>query len=136
MAAGSLEAQEARNAAFVRAVFEQGWNRQEFGFLDGRIAPRVAMSYNGRTMSTSASDLPGLVAEWRRAFPDLAFEVHEVIADGPRVAVRLTLRGSHSGGSWWGVPPSGRPIEVAELLVEMWELFDEATLRAQIGAPD
>lgn len=130
------------HAALVRAVFERGWNRQDFAFLEERTAPSVTMHYNGRSHTTTAAELPGLVAFWRAAFPDLRFTIRHLIAEGDLVAVSLILRGTHRG-VWWGVPPSGAEIEVEEtmffrfeggLLVEMWELFDERTLRAQIGA--
>ena len=135
---------EADNLAFVRAVFEEGWNRGSFGFLEGRTAPLVSFHYNGQTSATTADSLPGLVQAWRNAFPDLRFEIRHLLADGDLVAVSLVFRGTHRG-SWWGAAPSGTAVEAEETmffrfekgaLVEMWELFDERGLRRQIGASD
>lgn len=134
---------EQSNLEFVRALFEQGWNRGSFDFMAGRTAAVVPFHYNGQALGTDSGALPSLVAEWRRAFPDMHFEIEQLIADGDRVAVWLVLRGTHQD-HWWGAPPSGASVEVQEVmffrfeggtLVEMWELFDEQSLRRQIGAP-
>lgn len=130
-----------QNAEFVRRLFEEGWNQGRFGFLENRTASVVPMHYNGETMHVTPESLPGLVEVWRAAFPDLAFEVRHVVATGDIAAVSLVFRGTHRG-EWWDMPPNGRPVEVEEMmffrfdegiLVEMWELFDEQTLKEQIA---
>lgn len=129
------------NAEFVRAAFEQGWNAGDFTFLDSRMAGEVAMHYNGTTMSTSAEDLPPLVDSWRSSFPDLVMDIRHLVADGDLVAVSLVFRGTHLG-EWREFPATGNAVSVEEtmffrfsngLLVEMWELFDEQSLRTQLA---
>lgn len=131
-----------QNLEFVRDVFESGWNREDFGFLEGRTAPVIPMHYNGTTTEAAADSLPGLVQFWRSAFPDLEFEIRHLIGEDDLVAVSLIMRGTHRG-EWWGIAPSGAAVEVEEMmffrfdggtLVEMWEVFDEATLRRQLTA--
>jgi steroid delta-isomerase-like uncharacterized protein len=46
------------------------------------------------------------VAVYRNAFPDLHFELEDVIAEGNRVAVRWTSTGTHLG-ELMGIPPNG-----------------------------
>ena len=129
-----------RNAEFVRRVFDDGWNRSSFGFLEGATADLMPFHYNGATQQVTPESLPRLVQMWRSAFPDLAMEIRHVIAQGDLVAVALTLRGTHLG-PWEGHEPSGAQIAVEEmmvfrfdsgLLVEMWEVFADHGLRAQI----
>lgn len=50
-------------------------------------------------------------ADVRAAFSGIRHEIHEVVAEGDRVAVRLTLRGTHTG-DFMGVPASGEDIAV------------------------
>lgn len=78
----------------------------------------------------------------RRAFPDLEARVHDVVAAGDRVAVRLTLRGTHAG-EFLGIPATGRTVEytshelyrVADgLIAEEWICSDMATLFRQLAA--
>lgn len=87
--------------------------------------------------------LPGLVAMWRAAFPDLRMEIRHVIAQGDLVAVALTFRGSHLD-EWAGHAASGSEVAVEEMMVfrfeqgllaEMWEVFDQKGLDAQIDSP-
>jgi len=132
---------ETANQQIVRRVFEEGWNQASFGFLAGRTADVVPMHYNGQTLEATADSLSGLVGVWRAAFPDLAFEIRHLIGEGDVVAVSLVFRGTHRG-DWWGLAASGKSVEVEEsmffrfedgTLVEMWELFDEQTLKRQIS---
>jgi len=78
------------------------------------------------------------------AFPDLQHSVEDVFATTDRVAVRFVLRGTHRG-SFFGVPPTGRPVTVAANVLlhvadgkvtRLFGVFDEAGLLRQIGAID
>ncbi|HTI32352.1 MAG TPA: ester cyclase [Miltoncostaea sp.] len=75
------------------------------------------------------------------AFPDLAFGVDDLVADGDRVWARWTMTGTNDG-PYRGLPPSGRPITLpgADLLrVEpggvrsVQGFFDGGTLVRQLG---
>ncbi len=132
---------ERSNAEFVRLVFEDGWNRSSFEFMTGRTADTIPFHYNGTTQSVAGDSLAGLVAMWRGGFPDLTMEIRHLIAQDDLVAATLTLRGTHAG-TWAGHEPSGATVSVEEmmffrfeddLLVEMWEVFDEQGLLAQIS---
>lgn len=137
-----MTSSEDANATFVRSVFEDGWNRSTFDFLDGRTAAEIPFHHNGTTHSVTPGSLPGLVEMWRAAFPDLTMEIRHVIAQGDLVAVALTVRGTHLG-SWAGHEASGSEVSVEEMMVfrfedgvlaEMWEVFDEQGLDDQINS--
>ncbi len=130
-----------QNLELIRRVFEDGWNRQLFDYLEGRTAGEIRFHYNGHSMDIPGDSLPDFVARWRAAFPDLKMDIRHLIAQDDLVAVSLVLRATHRG-EWHGVPPAGNSVEVEEtmffrfendVLVEMWELFDEHTLWRQIG---
>jgi predicted ester cyclase len=83
----------------------------------------------------------GFARAFYAAFDDLHHVIEEVIADGNRAAVRFVLRGSHTG-SFLGVPPSGRRIEVyanvllhmnGDRVAQLYGVSDEAGLLRQIG---
>ncbi len=79
----------------------------------------------------------------RRAFHDIRYAVDDLLAEGDRVVVRVTFRGTHRG-EFLGVPATGRPV--ASSSVEMAELaegkidtagrqyHDELGLLRQLGA--
>ena len=83
----------------------------------------------------------GFAAQFYAAFPDAQHAVEEVFATDDRVAVRFTLRGTHSG-SFFGIPATDRPITVAANVLmhvangkveKLFGVFDEAGLLRQIG---
>jgi len=75
-------------------------------------------------------------------FPDIVHTVDEVFATADRIAVRFTLRGTHTG-NFFGVPATGKPVIVtANILMHveggkvatLFGVFDEVGLLRQIGA--
>lgn len=64
------------------------------------------------------------VSSFKRALPDCAVEILDIVAERDRVAVRFRESGHHTGEPWLGVEPSG-------VLVE-WYPF--AIYRVQDGA--
>lgn len=131
---------ERSNAEFVRLIFEEGWSRASFDFMDGHMAATIVFHYNGTAQVIPGDSLPAFVEKWRAGFPDLSMDIRHLIAQDDLVAVALTLRGTHLG-PWAGKEPSGAAVAVEEMmffrfddgeLVEMWEVFDEKGLLAQI----
>jgi len=77
----------------------------------------------------------------RNAFPDLHASIEDIFTDGDKVAVRLRLRGTHSG-EFLGMPPAGRAVEYVShefyriaggLIAEEWICSDLATLLRQLS---
>ncbi len=77
----------------------------------------------------------------KKAFPDLRVEIDDVVGDGDRVALRLTIRGTHQG-EFLGFPATGRAVSyishefyrVADgLIAEEWICSDTASLFKQIS---
>jgi predicted ester cyclase len=83
--------------------------------------------------------------KWRDAFPDIHFEIEEIIAEGDTVVARWTLTGTQSG-PFLGIAPTGRKIRVGGMsmdhlrdgvLVSGFDGWDNLGLRQQLGAiPD
>jgi predicted ester cyclase len=75
------------------------------------------------------------------AFRDRSATLEDIVAEGDRVAFRLTIRGTHEK-TFLGIPPTGRPIAVSFLgivriaegkLVEEWGGLDQGDLFRQLG---
>jgi steroid delta-isomerase-like uncharacterized protein len=128
------------NRELIRRIFEEVWNgRSEEVLVD--VPDHTVFHYRNVTLETGRDGLRELVAEWRSAFPDLEFTINSLVAEGDVVAVHLTYRGTHLG-PWRGLEPTGRRIEVGEMmffrfesgvLAEMWELDDHATMTRQLA---
>lgn len=123
------------------AIFEDGWNRGAFDGLTRICAQPFAFHVHGRSRLTDLAELQAIVAGWRHGFPDLHFELHDVVAEDGRVAVRATFTGTHRG-HWNGRPPTGNRIAVdhlfllrfeAGVLAEVFEVLDSAALERQLA---
>ncbi|WP_405577653.1 ester cyclase [Streptomyces sp. NBC_01092] len=77
----------------------------------------------------------------RTAFPDFQARIDDIFASGDRVAVRLTMRGTHEG-EFRGIPATGRQVEYSSIelyrvadgrLAEEWIASDMETLMGQLG---
>jgi predicted ester cyclase len=83
----------------------------------------------------------GLAGMLRTAFPDLRFEIEELVAEGDVVAGRLTMSGTHEG-PLMGIPPTGRAVRQDHMhfvrfeggkAVEHWGVRDELGMMRQLG---
>ena len=45
------------------------------------------------------------------AFPDLKITLLDMIAEGDKVAFINSITGTHTGGPFWGIPPTGKRVE-------------------------
>ena len=91
-------------------------------------------------------DRAGLVAVleyYFTAFPDLHYELEDLVADGDKVVVRVTMTGTHKG-DYAGAPGSGKTFAVDE--VDIFDVvdgrisgyrivWDELGFRRQLGLP-
>jgi steroid delta-isomerase-like uncharacterized protein len=77
----------------------------------------------------------------RTAFPDAEAVLEDILAEGDRVAYRLTITGTHRG-HFLGVAPTGRRVTVSLFaivriedgkLAEEWGGLDQGDLLRQLG---
>ena len=62
-----------------------------------------------------------VVSTMNTAYPDLQFSVDDLLAEGDRVAMRWTLRGTNRG-PMLGRPPTGQPVELSATII--WRIRD------------
>ena len=130
------------NRRTIERYFEEVWNRGDLDVLDTLIAP----DYINHSPSTpnprpGPADLKPIVAAMRHGLPDLHYEILDLIISGDKVAVHTRVTGTHLG-ELWGMPPSGRRIDVRQMQVEWlrdgqivqhWRVTDERALMQQLG---
>lgn len=75
-------------------------------------------------------------------FPDYQTVIDDLIAEGDKVAARITMSGTHTG-SFMGIPPTGKFISFTGMyiariaggkIVEHWGEEDGVSLLQQLGA--
>ena len=132
----------AQNKQIVQRYFTEVWNSGKLEVLDELLDPQ----YINHTPSTpnpppGPAGLKPIVAAIRKAFPDLHYEIRDLIVNDSMAVARVTMTGTHTG-DLFGQPPTGKKIAVNQIniekirhgkIVEHWRVTDELTLMKQIG---
>jgi steroid delta-isomerase-like uncharacterized protein len=128
-------------ADFIR----RAWSEGDLAAVDDHLAERYTIAHDpgdpweGRTLDR-AGFAERLVAS-RAVAPDQVFELVEIVAEGERVAVSWTWRGTHLG-DLPGFPASGRPLTMSGLTIcdfegdrlsGHWQVVDRLSVWRQLA---
>ena len=58
---------------------------------------------------------------FHNVFPDLTCTIEEQVAEGEKVVSRYTIRGTHQGEEFFGVPASGKRLEMRGIQIDCFE---------------
>ena len=103
------------NKALIREFFEQVWNQGSEEAIDRFIAENAGG--NDPDFGMGREGFKKQWRKWRDAFPDLHFEIEEIIAEGDTVVARWTLTGTQTG-PFLGIAPTGRKIRVSGMSMD------------------
>jgi predicted ester cyclase len=95
------------NKALFRRTYEELLNGGDLAVADELVAPEFVNHEAPPGRDRGPESMRGLATMLRTAFPDLHFEIEELVAEGDVVAGRLTMSGTHEG-PLMGTPPTGR----------------------------
>jgi steroid delta-isomerase-like uncharacterized protein len=128
------------NKAVVRAFIE-AWNARDLERFNKLMAEECTLIVSGETISCSPSATRAIATRWIDAFPDYRFELLDLIGEGDRVVAYMPWTGTQTG-PLMNIPATGRSAHVGEIvifrvvggrIVEAWEVYDEYTMRQQLG---
>ena len=106
-----------QNKAVARRFYE-AFEANDEGALNDMLAPElVAYSHNDPAPQNRDVHVQGILW-WNRVFSDTRFAIEEQIAEGDKVATRVTMRSIHNKGEFQGLPPSGKQIEIGGTSIE------------------
>lgn len=129
------------NKALVRRFVEEIF----VGGREAAVDELVAEDFVAHTWPSTGDprgDLKRAMERVATGLADAAFTIEDMIAEGDRVAVRLTASATQVG-PFMGLPPSGRRYTIGEIhvfrvrdgmVVEHWHQFDQMGLMRQLGA--
>jgi steroid delta-isomerase-like uncharacterized protein len=148
---GSLSGSEERRKSFMSAEENKALVRRASAatdnpdIIDEVYAPDLVWHEPDQDIQGSAQ-AKQFVSMYKTAFPDLKTTIEDEIAEGDRVVVRWTLRGTHQGEIEEFGPPTGRQMELKGIsisrieggkIVEEWQIFDTLSMLKQLGlAPE
>jgi predicted ester cyclase len=141
-----VEQQKAR----VRRVFEEAFNQGELDVIDETIAVD-GVDHQQPDEPSFREHLKEVVRAMREAFPDLHFEIVQMLGEGEWVATYTVMTGTQTGalrppllpsGGPAMIPPTGRPVRVAHMHMirfeggqntELWHVMDTIAMLGQLG---
>lgn len=134
----------AANKALISRWFEEVWNQGRADLIDEMRAPETVATglAGGNQESRGSEPFKAFYANLRRALPDLRLTVEDILGEEDKVAVRISLRGTHMGDTL-GVPPTGNAVEFSGIVLariedgriaQAWNSLDLLALLKQIGA--
>jgi steroid delta-isomerase-like uncharacterized protein len=132
-----------QNKALARQMIEEVFNRGNLSRADDFLAPDfVEREELPPGVPLGREGVKQLTAMLHSAFPDYKATIDDLIAEGDKVVIRQTWRGTHRG-EFMGIPPTGRSVsfQVIDIIriaegkfVEHWGLMDSMSLMQQLGA--
>jgi steroid delta-isomerase-like uncharacterized protein len=129
------------NKAQFRRTYEELLNGGNLAAAEELVAPNFVNHEAPPVKDLGPESMRGVATMLRTAFPDLHFEIEELVAEGDTVAGRVTMRGTHEG-PLMGMPATGRTVRQDHMhfvrfrdgkAVEHWGVRDDVTMMRQLG---
>ncbi len=129
-----------KNQNLVKRWFQM-WNTGDLASAEEIFATDFVNHDLNHPEKTHFESCRAWVSENRTAFPDFHVEVHDMIAEGDKVASRWTVTGTHKG-NLSGVPPTSVRVTVTGMnihrlvddkIAEAWWSYDMLGMMQQLG---
>jgi steroid delta-isomerase-like uncharacterized protein len=129
-----------RNKALVRRQFEELINHKSLEALED-LAPDFVDHQAPPEQPPGPEGVRQWITHLHQVCPDLQVTIEDIVADGDKVVVRNTWRGTHTG-PLFGIPATGKPFTLTGIVLwrieggklrERWALVDRWGLHQQLG---
>jgi steroid delta-isomerase-like uncharacterized protein len=131
-----------QNKALFRRFVDEVFNHGNMSLVDELVAPDfVEHEELPPGIPQDREGAKQLTTMLRSAFPDFKATIHDIIAEGDKVAVRMTWSGTQQG-EFMGIPPTGKSVSIGVFdivrvaggkLVEHWGQMDNMGMMQQLG---
>jgi steroid delta-isomerase-like uncharacterized protein len=132
------------NIEVVRRWLDEGWTQGDVAVAADLLTEDFVLHDPVANREVAGRDAEqALITGFRKAIPDLAFTIDDLLADGDGVTIRWTAKGTHDG-ELLGVAPTGRPLEIRGVdmyrlqegrIAESWTFWDLPGMLRTITAP-
>jgi steroid delta-isomerase-like uncharacterized protein len=129
------------NKAIIRRLFEEGLSTGDMALLDEIVAQDFTLHGAPPGLPSGREGLKLLVGMFRSAFPDYRDSIEDLVAEGDKVVVRWTFRGTHTG-DFQGIPATGKHVKTTGISIfrvddgkikDDWTIIDMVGLLQQLG---
>lgn len=131
-----------QNKAAAQRFYAEGFSKGDTAVVDEIFATSYD-DHNALPMQEPGVEgFKKIMMMFRTSFPDLHFEVQDLIAEGDKVVARWVAHGTDSGSGYMGMPPTNRQADVPGIdilrfengkVVERWGQVDYLGLMMQLG---
>jgi predicted ester cyclase len=137
---------ENRSTDAMPRKYVEMWNTGDPRPIGTMFTYPAFITFHGQKRLLQTGMLAKVIMSWRKSMPDLNFKIEDTIVQGDRVAMRLTFSGSYKERLFadTAAPDAApRKIQALEMLMflirdgkiaEIWDDYDELTMRYQMGA--
>ena len=122
--------------------FEHAFRASDQATIDELCDPGLVDHNPAPDHEPTLADFKHKIAGFRAAFPDLEYDLQDIIASGDTVATRWVITGSQQQ-ELMGIPAAGQRIRVEGMnfyrlenarVTDIWTQFDGVGLMQQLGA--
>jgi steroid delta-isomerase-like uncharacterized protein len=130
---------EDENKALVRRFVEEVFEKLHVAAVDELVADEF-VSHTWPSSGDGKADLKAATERMASALSDIDFSIDDMIAEGDRVAVRLTASATQTG-EFMKMPPSGKRYSIGEIHIfrvsegkisEHWHQLDAMGMMSQL----
>lgn len=106
---------KAENKDLIRSFIDLAVNQHQIGAVDDYCAEDLIVRGAGTTHH-GAGEFREFLAGIDEAFPDFAFALEDILAEGEKVAFHVTVTGTHQG-EFEGIPPTGKEFSYSAVMI-------------------
>ena len=92
----------------ARRFYEEALDTGRLEILDELLSPSFVDHGASSEQAPGVEGFKGFLEMIAVAFPDLHIQIEDLLAEADKVAVRLTICGTHEGVLMGGIPPTGK----------------------------
>jgi steroid delta-isomerase-like uncharacterized protein len=127
------------NKALIRRIYELANQKKVDAFFEF-LAPEYVEHWTDRNLSREEAIEADTM--FFKALSDLTATIEDLVAEGDKVAIRVTWRGTHKG-ELMGMSPTGKKAEMTNAgiyriangkIAECWATIDSLRFMQQLGA--
>lgn len=128
------------NGSVVRRFVHEVINNGDYSAMRELVHPSYVYRSPDQELRGHEA-LEALFTNYRSGLPDLNVSIDDVIVSADRVAISITLSGTHTG-DLMGIPATGKPLSVHGIvlsrleegkIIEEWEILDTLSMLRQLG---
>jgi len=134
-----------KNKLIIERYYYEAWNKGNLKVLNDIIDSNYINHSPGiPDLARGPEGLKPIIMALRNGFPDLYFEIDDMVITDCKVAIRCTMHGTHLG-ELFGLPATGKKVNVNQMqieyiknekIVEHWRQSDDLGMMKQLGKID